>query len=291
MKRAEEKKIGSGESSSGSAGTRSVSPRSTSTIAFLKTTRAGIYLRGELRLNYNVACAFIWFFFPNRNGAITVLYPSLADWSESPPYSTLPRPGVEPLENNRQPYSCVFHVANTPGRQADHMGCSFCSNRRNYKVGQFEETASGRGWERWTRSDGAARRMCLRRICWSRSEGKDDFTENQSNREWYSWTLTQRCQEAQKTSRSRGRWGSVICQTSNFPFRPQSVRCWLLLKKERSHVIPLRPGPAWGRCLAPKRPVFSFVLLQWLSASEWTIKGRKGVKCVLRKEREWRWNP
>lgn len=121
-----------------------------------KTTHAGIYLRRELPLNYCVVCDFVIFFFSNRHGKITVLYPSLADWSESPPYSALPRPGVEPLENNRQLYSCVFHVAKNQGRPVEHKGFSFCANWRNKKVRRFEETASGRRWERLTRSDGAA---------------------------------------------------------------------------------------------------------------------------------------
>lgn len=129
-----------------------------------KTTLAGLYLRRELQLNYRCMRLYVIFFFANRHGEITVLYPSLADRSESPPYSALPRPGVEPLENSRQLYSCVFHVANTLGRQVEHKGFSFCPNWRNNKVGQFEETVTGRGWERLTRSDGAARRMCLRRI-------------------------------------------------------------------------------------------------------------------------------
>lgn len=88
-------------------------------------------------------CMRFFFFLSNRHGEITVLYPSLADWSESPPYSALPRPGVEPLEKNRQLYSCVLHAANPHGRQVEHKGLSFRSNCRNNQVGQFEETADG----------------------------------------------------------------------------------------------------------------------------------------------------
>lgn len=64
-------------------------------------------LHRELRLKCSVLCGFLVFF--SRQREITVLYPSLADWSESPPYSALPRPGVEPLENKRTAlFTCDF---------------------------------------------------------------------------------------------------------------------------------------------------------------------------------------
>lgn len=113
-------------SSSGSAGTGSDSPRSTASVAFLKENLKGgknkqrklgytsVESSGRATTFYTLSVLF-FFFRGGRHGEITVLYPSLADWSESPPYSALPRPGVEPLENNPQFYACVFHVANTHG--------------------------------------------------------------------------------------------------------------------------------------------------------------------------------
>lgn len=45
-----------------------------------------------------VSCLFFSLAESEREGEreITVLYPCLADWSESRPYSALPRPGLEP---------------------------------------------------------------------------------------------------------------------------------------------------------------------------------------------------
>lgn len=83
-------------------------------FSFLLNTKLGYNIsiaHRELRLICYVMCGFLgfFFFFLSRQREITVLYPSLADWSESPPYSALPRPGVEPLENKkRQLYACVF---------------------------------------------------------------------------------------------------------------------------------------------------------------------------------------
>lgn len=206
-------------SSSGSAGTHSVSPRSTSTIAFLKTKQHTLgYTSVESSSLTTALYATLWFF-SNRHGEITVLYPSLTDWSESPPYSALPRPGVEPLENNRQLYSCVFHVANTQGRQVEHKGFSFCANWRNKKVRRFEETASGRGWERLTRSDGAARRMSLSRIRWSHWEGKADHTNtNQTGTD-----IRGRCLDVVRRPRKRaeagGGGGQSFVKYLIFPFQ------------------------------------------------------------------------
>lgn len=45
---------------------------------------------------WNAMLCVAFLVFLSRQREITVLYPSLADWSESPPYSALPRPGVEP---------------------------------------------------------------------------------------------------------------------------------------------------------------------------------------------------
>lgn len=113
-------------SSGGSAGTGSDSPRSTASVALLKNLKGGKTSNAswdippprapaELVHFTRFSCFFLFLGGGDRHGEITVLYPSLADWSESPPYSALPRPGVEPLEKNPQFYACVPHVANTHG--------------------------------------------------------------------------------------------------------------------------------------------------------------------------------
>lgn len=77
----------------------------------------------ELGQKCCVMCGFLGFLSAPRE--ITVLYPSLADWSESPPYSALPRPGVEPLENKRTALFMRFSCCPYPQTVTWTRGISF----------------------------------------------------------------------------------------------------------------------------------------------------------------------
>lgn len=86
----------------------------------------------ELGQKCCVMCGFLGFLSAPRE--ITVLYPSLADWSESPPYSALPRPGVEPLENKRTALFMRFSCCPYPQTVTWTRGISFNEKYQHWRL-------------------------------------------------------------------------------------------------------------------------------------------------------------
>ena len=139
---------------------------------------------------------------------ITVLYPSLADWSESPPYSALPRPGVEPLGEEKKNKATVLRmcffflslsvslsrclslspvahthptISWTDGIFFPLWFCFRIRRKKNKYIGRLLQRGgwSGEGARMATRNEIPQRRMCfLKRICWSRWEEESRLHTN-----------------------------------------------------------------------------------------------------------------
>lgn len=165
----------------------------------------------------------------NRHGEITVLYPSLADWSESPPYSALPRPGVEPLEKNRQLYPCVFHLASTPGRQVEHRAFAFCFNWGNNKVGRPAAGGSG-GADRTEHRGGC---VSLDGPAGRAEGGEQSSRPPDPDPDPLAPDAVSTLYGGPENEQKQGEVGSAICQVSPFPFPAQSVS--LAPAEERGH--------------------------------------------------------
>lgn len=78
----------------------------------------------------------------------------------------------------------------------------FGSNWINNKVGQFEETASGRGWERLTRSGGGC---VLDGSAGGVEKESRSYKYQQSKQDGYSWTLSGGPEERAEAGEGGGR--------------------------------------------------------------------------------------